>query len=261
MQWQDEGIILGTRRHGETSVILETMTAHHGRHLGLVRGGRSKRLQPVLQAGNRVDLTWRARLDEHLGTFQAEPLAHNAARLFDSSVAIYGLQLLAAHLRLLPERDPHENLYDAAKLIVAHLDDPQAAAELLVRFEILILEDLGFGLELSRCAATGSGDDLVYVSPKSGQAVSQEAGKPWADKMLPLPAFLRPGSRLRADPDTADQAFALTGYFLTRHVYEARGVDRPEERAAFIQSIKRKLGQQTAESTGEISHGAGPIDR
>ena len=107
MEWRDEGIILGTRRHGETSAILEVMTRAHGRHLGLVRGGRSRKQQPVLQAGNRVDLLWRARLDEHLGTFQAEALDLNAARLFDSAAAIYGLQTLAGHLRLLPERDPH----------------------------------------------------------------------------------------------------------------------------------------------------------
>lgn len=244
MQWQDEGIILGTRRHGETSVILEAMTAKHGRHLGLVRGGRSRRQQPVLQAGNRVDLTWRARLDEHLGTFQAEPVALNAARLFDSAVAIYGLQLLAAHLRLLPERDPHGSLYDATKLIVDHLDDPQSAAELLARFELLILEELGFGLELSRCAATGERDDLIYVSPKSGQAVSRDAGKPWADKMLTLPPFLKQGSGIRADSETIAAAFKLTGFFLSRHVYEARGIDRPGERSAFVNSITRILDEQ-----------------
>src|SRR5690606_16778512 len=106
MEWRDEGIILGTRRHGETSTILEVMTAAHGRHLGLVRGGRSRRMQPMLQGGNRVELTWRARLDEHLGTFQVEPVEMHAATLLDSACAVYGLQLLAAHLRLLPERDP-----------------------------------------------------------------------------------------------------------------------------------------------------------
>src|ERR671911_141695 len=107
MELQDEGIILGTRKHGETSAILEVMTRAHGRHLGLVRGGRSRKQQTVLQPGNRVDLLWRARLDEHLGTFQAEAIELNAARLFDSAAAIYGLQTMAGHLRLLPERDPH----------------------------------------------------------------------------------------------------------------------------------------------------------
>ncbi len=242
MQWTDQGIILGTRKHGETSVILETITAEHGRHFGLVRGGRSRRMQPVLQAGNRVELTWRARLDEHLGTFQAEPVELNTARLFGSSWAIYGLQLLAAHLRLLPERDPNKALYEAAGLIVDHLDDAQAAAELLARFELLMLEELGFGLELSRCVATGARDELIYVSPKSGQAVSRQAGKPWADKMLALPAFLKQGSGLRADAQTIAEAFTLSGFFLTRHVYEARGIDRPEERAGFVAAVCKTIG-------------------
>ncbi len=239
MHWQDEAIILGARKHGETSVILEAITAGHGRHLGLVRGGRSRRQQPVLQAGNRVNLSWRARLDEHLGTFQVEPLELNAARLFDSSVAIYGLQVLAAHLRLLPERDPHPELYGAAKLIVEHLEDARAAAELIARFELLVLEELGFGLELSRCAATGASDDLVFVSPKSGQAVSGVAGAPWADKMLPLPAFLRPGSGICGEIREIDDAFRLTRFFLFRHVWQPRGMREPDARIGFVGSINR----------------------
>src|SRR5215213_1523973 len=138
MQWTDEGIVIGTRRHGETSTIAELMTRAHGRHLGLVRGGRSRKLQPVLQAGNKVEIAWRARLDEHLGVFQVEPLELNAARLFESAVAVYGVQTLAAHLRLLPERDPHGALYDILGVMLGHLDDAEAAAELVVRFELLL---------------------------------------------------------------------------------------------------------------------------
>ncbi len=239
MEWRDEGIILGVRRHGETSVILETMTRAHGRHLGLVRGGRSRKAQPVLQAGNRVDLIWRARLDEHLGSFQVEPLELNAARYFESAAAVYGLQMLAAHLRLLGERDPHERLYEALGLMLDHLDDPQAAGELAVRFELLVLDELGFGLDLARCAATGTADDLAYVSPKTGRAVSRGAGAPWHEKLLALPAFIRQGARLRADSAELDQAFRLTGYFLARHVYEPRGVSEPEARAAFLAALAR----------------------
>ena len=181
MEWHDEGIVLSARKHGETSAILEVMTRGHGRHLGLVRGGRSRRQQPVLQPGNRLSLTWRARLDEHLGTFLAEPLAFNAARLLDNACAVYGLLTLAAHLRLLPERDPHAALYETLAIVIEHLGDPRSAAELVARFELLVLEELGFGLDLTRCAATGSVDDLAYVSPKTGRAVSREAGKPWQD--------------------------------------------------------------------------------
>lgn len=240
MEWRDEGIILGTRRHGETSAILEVMTRAHGRHLGLVRGGRSRKLQPLLQAGNRVELTWRARLDEHLGIFQAEPLALNAARLFDSAAAVFALQTLAAHLRLLPERDPHQNLYETLAVLLDHLDNAQSAGELVVRFEMLILDELGFGLDLSRCAATGSRDDLAYVSPKSGRAVSRQAGAPWHDRMLALPPFLLGATMRSADGAAVEQAFALTGFFLHRHVYEARGLAAPEARAGFLAALRRR---------------------
>lgn len=239
MQWKDEGIILGTRKHGETSAILEVMTSAHGRHLGMVRGGRSRRMQPVLQPGNLVELTWTARLDEHMGTFAVEPLTHHAARLFESAIGVYGLQACACHLRLLPERDPHPRLYEALSLVLAHLDDPQGAGELFVRFELMVLDELGFGLDLTRCAATGSRDELVWVSPKSGRAVSREAGEPWAGKMLALPAFIGKGARLRADGETLAQALALTGFFLARHVWEPRGIRPPEERAGLAHALAR----------------------
>jgi len=239
MEWRDEGIVLGTRRHGETSAILEVMTRAHGRHLGLVRGGRSRKQQPVLQAGNRVDVIWRARLDEHLGTFQVEAMDLNAARLFDSACAIYGLQTLAGHLRLLPERDPHHRLYEALGVIVEHLDNPEVAGELVVRFEIMMLDELGFGLDLSECAATGSRDDLAYVSPKSGRAVSRGAGEPWRDKMLALPAFLLEEADIRADAGGIDDAYRLTGFFFSRHVYEPRGQEAPESRASFLGALRR----------------------
>jgi DNA repair protein RecO (recombination protein O) len=241
MEWQDEGIILGARKHGETSAILEVMTRAHGRHLGLVRGGRSRKQQPVLQPGNRVSLTWRARLDEHLGVFQAEPLAFHAARLLESAVAIHGLLTLAGHLRLLPERDPHTALYDTLAIVIENLADPNSAAELVVRFELLVLDELGFGLDLTRCAATGRRDELVYVSPKTGRAVSREAGAEWHDKMLALPAFLRRGETTGADRVALDQAFRLTGYFLTRHVYEPRAIAEPEARASFIAALRKAM--------------------
>ena len=244
MEWRDEGIILGIRRHGETAAIAEVMTRAHGRHLGLVRGGRSRKLQPVLQPGNKVEVTWRARLDEHLGTFAVEPLELNAARLFDSAVAVYGLQTVAAHLRLLPERDPHAGLFETLVLMLGHLNDPQAAAELVVRFELLILDELGFGLDLSECAATGTRDDLAYVSPKSGRAVSRTAGAPWQDKMLALPAFLLSGSGLRPSPADIQDAFRLAGFFFTRHVYEPRGLTEPEARAGFIAALRKSLAAQ-----------------
>lgn len=252
MEWRDEGIILGTRRHGESSAILEVMTRMHGRHLGLVRGGRSRKQQPLLQAGNRVDVIWRARLDEHLGTFQVEALDLNAARLFDSAAAIYGLQTLAGHLRLLPERDPHERLYETLGLVIAHLADPDAAGELVVRFEVMMLDELGFGLDLSECAATGARGELAYVSPKSGRAVSRGAGEPWRDRMLALPPFLL-ASEMRADADAVEAGFRLTGFFFARNVYEPRGLGEPEARAAFLAALRRHAARPSAESSEDAA--------
>jgi DNA repair protein RecO (recombination protein O) len=240
MHWTDEGIVLGVKRHGETSGILELMTREHGRHLGLVRGGFSSRMRPILQPGNSVSVTWRARLDEHLGNFTVEPVHSRAANFFAASHAVYGVTHLAALMRLLPERDPHTSLHEALADILDRLDDAGVAAPMVVRFELQLLAELGFGLDLAQCAATGSGVDLIYVSPKSGRAVSREAGEPWANKMLRLPAFLREQEAIAVGGDVCD-GFALTGYFLSRHVLEPRGLALAVERAHFIAALSRAL--------------------
>ncbi|MBI2712869.1 MAG: DNA repair protein RecO [Rhizobiales bacterium] len=238
MQWTDEGIVIGVRRHGEASAILELMTRAHGRHLGLVRGGFGSRMKPILQTGNSVAATWRARLDEHLGNYTVEPLRQRASDFFGSSHAIYGVTHLAALMRLLPERDPHAGLYSVFEEILDRLEDPALAAPLVVRFELQLLGELGFGLDLAQCAATGTSADLIYVSPKSGRAVSRDAGEPWADKMLRLPGFLRDLDSQPAGRDLAD-GFALTGFFLDRHVLEPRGLTLTDERAHFIAALLR----------------------
>ncbi|MDF1607737.1 DNA repair protein RecO [Hoeflea sp. YIM 152468] len=243
MEWRDEGIILGLRKHGETSVIAEVMTKAHGRHLGIVRGGRSKRLQPVLQPGNSLDLVWRARLDEHLGQFQVELLDARAGRLMESAIGVHGVQAMAALLRLLPERDSHARLHDAFAVILDSLDTPEQAGALYVRFELAVLEDLGFGLDLTACAATGVRSGLIYVSPKSGRAVSAEAGAPWAEKLLALPAFLPDREQACVDAVMLAQAFKLSGYFLGRHVFEPRGVEPPISRESFCTAALRALRQ------------------
>ncbi len=240
MHWTDEGIVIGVKRHGEASAILELMTRDHGRHLGLVRGGFGSRLKPVLQPGNSVSAAWRARLDEHLGNYTIEGLHLRAASFFSAPHAIYGVSHLVALMRLLPERDPHTNLYEALDEILGHLDDAAFAAPMAVRFELQLLSELGFGLDLDRCAATGDTVDLRYVSPKSGRAVSLTAGEPWADKMLKLPPFLREPLAIPAGHDLAD-GFALTGYFLTRHALEPRGLGFGDERAHFIAALNRAL--------------------
>ena len=236
MEWSDEGVVLGVRRHGETSVILEAMTRDHGRHLGVVRGGRSRQLQPVLQPGNAVQLVWRARLDGHLGHFVVEALSLNAARFLSSRLALFAISHVAALVRLLPERDPHPTLHAALLQVLDVLADPRLAPALVARFELAMLEELGFGLDLSACAATGETADLIYVSPKSGRAVSRKAGAPWGGKLLPLPAFLLGTDGMPSASDIAD-AFRLTQYFLERDVFAPRGIVLPPGRQALVEAI------------------------
>ncbi len=242
MEWREDAIVLGLRRHGETSVIAEVMTRERGRHLGIVRGGRSRLQRPVLQPGNEIAIHWRARLDEHMGTYNVEPLKLRAATLMESPGALAAVQLLASHLRLLPERDPHPRLYDALASMLDHLAEPIVAGELVLRFELMLLEELGFGLDLERCAATGARVDLAYVSPKTGRAVAREPGEPWADKLLALPAFLSAEGG-QADRAALDAGYRLTGYFLARHVYEPRGLLEPLSRAGLLQAVARADAQ------------------
>jgi DNA repair protein RecO (recombination protein O) len=240
MQWTDEGIVIGVRRHGEASAILELMTREHGRHLGLVRGGFGSRMRPVLQVGNGVSASWRARLDEHLGNYTVEAMNLRASTFFNAPHAIYGVSHMAALMRLLPERDPHNELYKEFEQILDRLDDAGVAAPMVVRFELQLLSELGFGLDLSQCAATGETGDLIYVSPKSARAVSRNAGSPYADKMLRLPGFLRDADAVPAGRDLAD-GFALTGFFLMRYVLEPRGLALADERTHFIAALSRAL--------------------
>jgi DNA repair protein RecO (recombination protein O) len=247
VEWSDIAIVLGARRHGEANAVVELMTREHGRHLGLVRGGAGTRLKPVLQAGNRVSATWRARLDEHLGYYVVEAIELRAAGFLASAHALYGLNHLAALCRLLPERDPHAPVFELLDTTIARLAEPAPAAALVARFELALLAELGFGLDLDACAVTGSAADLVYVSPKSGRAVSRGAGEPWHDRLLVLPAFLsEEGPAEGPDAPTAEAleaGFALTGFFLARHVFEPRGEPLPEGRQQFIAAVARASRQ------------------
>jgi DNA repair protein RecO (recombination protein O) len=238
MQWIDDGIVLGVKRHGETSVILELMTHAHGRHLGLVRGGSGTRHRGVLQPGNALRATWRARLDEHLGHYTVEALNLRAARFLPSALAVHGVTHLAALCRLLAEREPHAGIHDALEAILDRLDDAGFAAPMIARFELDFLAELGFGLDLAACTATGATTELVYVSPRTGRAVSRGAGEAYRDRLMRLPAFLRS----EADPESANDltdAFTLTGFFLERHAFAPRGLALPEARAHFVTALGR----------------------
>lgn len=242
MEWTEEGIVLTARAHGESSAILELFTRGRGRHLGLVRGGRSRRLRSLLQPGNTVNATWRARLDEHLGNYTLEPMQMRAAVAMDEPLRLAGLATITAMAQLIPEREVHERLFDAFVIVLDALDDAEIWPALLVRWELGLLDELGFGIDLSECAATGARDDLIWVSPKSGRAVSRGAGQPYADKLLALPAFLNSGTRLEANRADLVAGFALTGYFLDRHVFSARGLRFPEARERLVTMLSSDAG-------------------
>lgn len=235
MQWSADGLIIGVRRHGETSVILEAMVVDHGRCLGLVRGGRSRKQAAMLQPGNSVSLTWRARLEDHLGLFTVDLLTSRAARLIEDRISLYAFQLAADHLRLLPERDPHNARLRDVFAVVDGEHDPLALGAALARFELSLLDDLGFGLDLGSCAVTGSAEGLCYVSPRSGRAVTREGAGDYADRLLVLPGFLIG----EADPLPADvaDAFRLTGHFLNEHVWGPRQIVPPSTRETLIAAL------------------------
>ncbi|MEO5807246.1 DNA repair protein RecO [Devosia sp.] len=240
MEWTGEGLLIGVRRHGESSVIAEAMVLGRGRYLGLVRGGRSHRLAATLQPGNTVQLVWRARIEEHLGTFTVELLQARAAELIADRTRLYASQLICELLRLLPERDAHDRLLMLALTLLDNPVNPAAIA----RFEMSILDELGFGLDLTSCAATGSTTDLTHVSPKTGRAVSRSAAQPYLDRLLLLPHCLT--DRGNASPDDVAAAFKLTGHFLDMHVWSARNIDPPAIRDLLIEILTNEHGAQSS---------------
>jgi DNA repair protein RecO (recombination protein O) len=230
MEWSDAAIVLSTRPHGENGVILELLTREHGRHLGLVRGGSSRRQQPTLQPGNTLDVHWRGRLAEHLGSYTAE-LAHaRAGTLMESRQALAGLNAFTAVCgAALPERQPYPPVFVAAEILLDAMASPSDWLPLFARWEAGLLEALGFGLDLSECAATGATDDLIYVSPRSGRAVSRAGAGIYANRLFALPAFMNGQG---GDP-TAEEiaaALALTGHFLNDRVLEPHGAQMPQAR-------------------------------
>ena len=238
MEWRDTGFVLAARRHGESALIVELLTREHGRHAGLVRGGQSPRRRAVLQPGNSVAASWRGRLPQHLGTLDCELIEAHAARILDDPDRLAALSAATALLLVtLPEQERHGDLYASLAGLLETLDSAPDWAKSYVAWECDLLAGLGFGLDLGSCAVTGASDDLAYVSPRTGRAVSRAAGMPYHDKLLPLPGFLwREGAASRAD---IVAGLALTQYFLLRHVLAPHGGNLPEARERLAERMRR----------------------
>lgn len=239
MEWRDQGILLNTRRHGETSAIIEVFTPEQGRHAGVVRGGTSRRIAPILQPGAQIDVTWRARLEDHIGAFTVEPVRSRAAAAMGDRLALAGLNTVTALLSFcLPERELHTPLYHRSSDLLDLLGQGDIWPLAYLKWELSLLEEMGYGLDLSACAVTGATDELVYVSPKSGRAVSKEGAGKWADRLLPLPPVLR-GDGKGGDAEVLS-ALQTTGYFLSEHLAANLGnKPLPESRARFIDAFIR----------------------
>lgn len=235
MDWHDEGIVLSSRPHGENGAIVELLTREHGRHLGLVRGGAGRRQKSVLQAGNTVAAHWRARLNEHLGAYTAELVKPRAGLLMDDAFALTGLSAACAVASILPEREAHPALFEGFSFLLDTMEDADIWPAIFVRWELGLLQDLGFGLELGQCAATGVRDDLAYVSPRSGGAVSREAGAPYADRLFRLPPFLVSSQAGVDHADDIAEGLRITGHFLERHFYAPLGRHLPDARIRLMQ--------------------------
>lgn len=238
MDWREDGILLARRRHGENAAIVEVFTRGHGRHAGIVRGGSGRKMTPVLEPGNQVDVTWRARLEDHLGTFTVEPIEARAAALMSDRLTLAGLNALSALLTFtLPEREAHPTLYDGTLTVLDMMSTSDHWPLAYLRWEMALLEELGFGLDLSTCAATGETENLIYVSPKSGRAVSAAGAGAWKTKLLPLtPAMTGEGTS-----EDITEGLRTTGHFLTTRLAPALGNKPiPDARDRLIDLLVRK---------------------
>jgi len=238
MDWRDQGLLLSVRPHGESAAIIEVFTPNHGRHAGVVRGGASRRMGPVLQPGSQLDLSWKARLEDHMGQFTAE-LIRSRAGLWDDRLTLAGLNAVCGLLHFaLPEREPHPNLYLGTETLLADMASTPAWPVTYLHWELMLLDNLGYGLDLSACAVTGSTADLAYVSPRTGRAISRSAAGDWADRLLPLPPCLLGGPP--KDGVELLTALATTGHFLDQKLAQILAPKPfPEARRRLIDLLAR----------------------
>lgn len=239
MEFEDDAFVLAARSHGDTGAVVDLLTAQHGRRMTYVPGGASRKMKPHLQPGSRVRVAWRARADSQLGSARLEPSGDDVSQLFDSAVALAGLSAAAAVVQgALPEREAEPGVFAAMEALMLALTDDAVWPAVFIRFELGLLGSLGFGLDLESCAVSGSQDDLAWVSPRTGRAVSRTAGAPYADKLLALPPFLL-GSQAAVVEGDVGHGLALTGHFLEAWVFHPRDKPLPPARDWMIERLKR----------------------
>lgn len=240
MDWHDTGYVLSVRPHGETSAIVDIFTAERGRHSGLVRGGRSRRLRPVLQCGNKVGATWKARLEDHLGHYTVELDKSYAELVFGEPVKLDALLAVSGLLSLsMPEREAHAKVYRGFGILLQALIDDDTWPAILARFELGLLQELGFGLALDKCAVTGASDNLTHVSPKSGRAVCADEAEPYRDRLLSLPAFLTDSSLDDIPSTDMRAALDLTGHFLDHWILRPHDKQLPDARFRMLDRLAK----------------------
>ncbi len=252
--WQDQGIVLSVRRHGENGAIVSLLTKGYGRHAGYVRGAQGKAMRGTLEAGNLVDANWQSRVAENLGSLSLELVYAPAARIMSDPLKLAALQAACALCdAALPEREAHAGLFHGLSALFETLEtDVWGAA--YVMWEIAFLKELGFSLDLSRCAGGSDSDDLIYVSPKTGRAVSREAGEAYKDRMLPLAAFLSPCGG-GADEAAVMDGLAMCAHFLEHWAFAHHYSGIPEQRLLFTQRFAKTLAHGSSEE--EKEHVAG----
>ena len=240
MEWSDTGIVLSARRHGENAAVVSLLTQHHGRHAGLVHGARGRRGRGLYQPGNTLAARWQARLAEHLGRYTCELVRAQSSLLLDDPPRLAALAAVCALTEAtLPERHPYPQVHGALKHLLDALEASERWAESVVRWELGLLGELGFGLDLTSCAATGGTQGLAYVSPRSGRAISRGAGVPYAEKLLPLPPFLaEPEGDVAAPAADIVAGLRLTGWFFEKHVFTGQGGRMPPARERFIDRLQ-----------------------
>lgn len=237
MEFEDDAFVLSARAHGESGAIVELLTETHGKYAAHVAGGGSRRTRPFLQPGAQVIVRYRARVSDQLGSARLEPVGEGPAALFDDRLALAGLQAAAAVAAgALPEREPHPGAYYGFEALARALVHPEIWPAVFVRFEAGLLQELGFGLDLTKCAATGSADDLVYVSPRTGRAVSREAGEPYKDRLLALPGFLLASQR-GLEPGDVRAGLDLTGHFLEAFIFNPLNRPLPPARLWLVDRL------------------------